>query len=70
MDPEKWSSDFQDFLKRCLNKDENLRQTASQLLEHEFLQGAEDYKKEFIAHIEKYKTTEKTVETKWASLTK
>ena len=43
----KWSGAFQDFVARCLNKDPERRATAEELLGHEFLKNAEDYREEF-----------------------
>ena len=37
-EPDKWSSDFIDFVSRCLVKNPNNRATASELLNHEFAQ--------------------------------
>lgn len=44
---ERWSSIFQDFVSKTLIKDPKLRWSADQLLEHEFLQGANTHKAEF-----------------------
>ncbi|XP_031410359.1 STE20-like serine/threonine-protein kinase isoform X2 [Meleagris gallopavo] len=35
--PSKWSSDFKDFLKKCLEKNVDLRWSATQLLQHPFV---------------------------------
>ena len=43
----KWSPLFQDFVSNCLTKDPEQRLTASQLLQHEFIVGAEVYQEEF-----------------------
>lgn len=40
--PEKWSSEFKDFTKRCLEKEAELRPDASDLLQHPFLKKACD----------------------------
>ncbi len=34
---EKWSTEFQDFVNACMEKDESKRPTAAELLEHNFL---------------------------------
>ena len=52
---EKWSPLFQDFVSKCLVKDPNERPNADQLLEHEFLAGAADYKQEFAKVVKDYK---------------
>lgn len=39
-DSEKWSSDFQDFVAQCLDKDSDKRPDAAQLLKHPFLKTA------------------------------
>ena len=52
---EKWSPLFRDFVSKCLVKDPNLRPSASEMLDHEFLQGAADYKEEFIQTIKDFK---------------
>jgi len=44
---ERWSSVFQDFVNKTLIKDPKQRWSADQLLEHEFLRGAENHKAEF-----------------------
>ena len=43
----KWSPVFQDFVAKCLNKDQDKRGKASELLQHEFLKNAENYREEF-----------------------
>ena len=43
----RWSPQYQDFVNKCLTKDPQQRWSADQLLEHEFLQGAENFKAEF-----------------------
>jgi len=45
----KWSSNFQDFVDACMEKDETKRPTAKALLKHPFLEGAEDCQKDFAA---------------------
>ena len=52
---EKWSQTFQDFVNCCLVKDPKERPSADELLEHEFLAGADDYKQEFIQVVKDYK---------------
>ena len=44
---ERWSSIFQDFVDKTLIKDPKQRWTADQLLQHEFLSDAMNYKEEF-----------------------
>ncbi|XP_031553292.1 serine/threonine-protein kinase 3-like [Actinia tenebrosa] len=39
-DPERWSEEFRDFVAKCLVKNPEERATASQLLQHPFIQGA------------------------------
>jgi len=41
LDPERWSGEFNNFIKEVLNKDETVRPTADQLLDHPFLKNAE-----------------------------
>ena len=38
----KWSNDFRDFVKRCLQKDPEKRAYADELLEHPFVKDAEE----------------------------
>ena len=38
---------FQDFVGKCLNKDPEKRWDSGELLEHEFLKNAENYREEF-----------------------
>ena len=51
MDPpaiaSKWSPLFADFVKQCLTKNPDERPSAAQLLQHEFIAGAEVYQEEF-----------------------
>ena len=44
---DKWSALFKDFVSSCLIKDPDQRPSAADLLQHEFLVGAENYKDEF-----------------------
>lgn len=44
---QQWSSTFQDFVSKTLIKDPKQRWSAEQLLEHEFLRDASNYKAEF-----------------------
>lgn len=39
-EPQKWSSEFQDFVAKCLEKDVDLRPTSHELMKHPFLQKA------------------------------
>lgn len=39
-DPDRWSQEFKDFVTRCLVKNPEMRATASQLLQHEFITRA------------------------------
>ena len=41
-DDPKWSEQFRDFLSKCLTKEEELRPTCEQLLEHPFVASADD----------------------------
>ena len=43
----KWGKKFQEFVSVCMEKDENKRPTAIELLKHPFLEDAELCKKEF-----------------------
>ncbi|CDW79030.1 serine threonine protein kinase [Stylonychia lemnae] len=51
----KWSQTFQDFVNRCLNKDPEKRATAAELLKHDFLKTAENYRDEFKQFIQFWK---------------
>ncbi|XP_061584446.1 STE20-like kinase b [Cololabis saira] len=44
MTPSRWSPEFSDFLKRCLDKNVDNRWTATQLLQHPFVSGVTDSK--------------------------
>eukprot|EP00042_Codosiga_hollandica_P058087 m.871619 g.871619 ORF g.871619 m.871619 type:complete len:912 (+) comp59764_c0_seq3:839-3574(+) len=44
MEGSKWSSEFKDFLAKCLTKDFNQRPYASELLEHPFVKGKDSLK--------------------------
>jgi len=39
--PNRWSTQFQDFIDMCLQKEPDARYTAEQLLDHEFLSSIE-----------------------------
>lgn len=41
-DPDAWSETFQNFLARCLTKDQDERASTKELLEHPFIQAADD----------------------------
>lgn len=43
----KWSHDYRDFVKMCLQKDPKQRASADELLEHPFVRDAEDNIKDF-----------------------
>lgn len=43
----KWTPVFQDFVAKCLNKDPEKRSKAGELLQHEFLKNAENFREEF-----------------------
>eukprot|EP00347_Sterkiella_histriomuscorum_P014808 403359448 len=51
----KWSAQFQDFVAKCLNKDAEKRATAADLLKHEFLKNAENFREEFKQFIQFWK---------------
>ena len=38
-EPDAWSDNFNDFLAQCLQKDPDQRPSATELLEHPFVQG-------------------------------
>ncbi|KAM9363893.1 STE20-like serine/threonine-protein kinase [Symphorus nematophorus] len=73
MQPSRWSPEFSDFLKRCLDKHVDNRWTATQLLQHSFLSTVADNKplRELIAEakaevteeIEEHKEEEEEEET-------
>ena len=50
----KWSPLFADFVSNCLTKDPDRRPTATELLEHEFIVGAEVYKEEFARVVQQH----------------
>ena len=50
----KWSPLFADFVSKCLVKDPDHRPTATQLLEHEFIVGAEVYQEEFAQVVQEH----------------
>ena len=43
----KWSTSFQNFVARCLDKDPEKRANAEELLQHPFMKDAENYRDEF-----------------------
>ncbi|XP_072240183.1 STE20-like kinase b isoform X2 [Leuresthes tenuis] len=73
MQPSRWSADFSDFLKRCLDKNVDNRWSAPQLLQHSFVSTVADSKplRELIAEakaevteeIEEHKEEEEEEET-------
>ncbi|XP_056135751.1 STE20-like kinase b [Lampris incognitus] len=73
MQPSRWSSDFSDFLKRCLDKNVDNRWSSAQLLQHSFVTRVTDNKplRELIAEakaevteeIEEHKEEEEEEET-------
>ena len=50
-----WSDSFKDFVAKCLIKDPSTRPTASTLLDHPFLEGAESYRNEFTQLVAQHK---------------
>ena len=58
-EPEEWSEEFHDFLDGCLQKDPKLRKTASELLEHPFIQKAIDLDSFLIDLVKQAKTVKK-----------
>uniref|UniRef100_A0A7N8YB54 non-specific serine/threonine protein kinase n=1 Tax=Mastacembelus armatus TaxID=205130 RepID=A0A7N8YB54_9TELE len=79
MQPSRWSPEFSDFLKRCLDKNVDNRWNASQLLQHSFVSSMTDNKplRELIAEakaevteeIEEHREEEEEEETEEASNT-
>ena len=51
---ERWSSVFQDFVNKCLIKDSKQRWSADQLLEHDFLRDAANYKQVFAEDVNNF----------------
>ena len=51
----KWSAEFQDFVKECLNKNPETRWTAEMLIDHPFLKRAENYKQTWINEFTEWK---------------
>jgi serine/threonine protein kinase len=48
----KWSSEFNNFVREVLNKNENERPSVEALLNHEFLKDAENYKSDFVEYLD------------------
>lgn len=48
IDNSKWSSQYKNFVKRCLIKDQKNRPTAADLLQDEFLKDAATHKQQFL----------------------
>ena len=57
IDKKKWSSQFCDFVDCSLQKEPDQRYSIEQLLAHEWLSDAEDYKGVFIKEFNKWKNT-------------
>ncbi|OMJ76650.1 hypothetical protein SteCoe_23956 [Stentor coeruleus] len=50
----KWSLEFKDFLSKCLVKDQNRRQSSSELLSNRFFNGVEQCKEEFLEYFNEW----------------
>lgn len=52
-EPEKWSTDLNDFIKQCLQIDPEKRPTAEELLEHSFIKkvGGENKAKTILSEL-------------------
>lgn len=49
--PNKWSPEFNDFIKRCLIKDPNQRPTVGELLKHKFINDVGETEFKSITHL-------------------
>ena len=48
----RFSNDFREFVKLCLTKDPAKRPSAKELLEHKFMQKANNYKEDFVKFVD------------------
>eukprot|EP00271_Cylindrocystis_brebissonii_P002767 TRINITY_DN13568_c0_g1_i1.p1 TRINITY_DN13568_c0_g1~~TRINITY_DN13568_c0_g1_i1.p1 ORF type:complete len:772 (-),score=169.43 TRINITY_DN13568_c0_g1_i1:815-3130(-) len=63
-DPEKWSLLFHDFVAKCLAKDPKKRSTATQLLQHKFIEKSKGSAVALKKSIESYKRNQENVKRK------
>ena len=56
---DRYSSDFKDFISKCLMKDPEKRSSVKELLKHPFMKSALDHKEEFVKFVQKWNKNKK-----------
>ena len=51
---DRYSSDFKDFISKCLMKEPGKRYSVKELLKHPFMKDALNYREEFVQYVQKW----------------